>query len=92
QTIIDKNLPLALVPDLVIEILSPTDHMLDIQDRIMFDFDNGVKMIWLIDPDRRGALVYTPHANRPTRYGEDGVLSAPDILPNFELHLNTIWV
>jgi Uma2 family endonuclease len=91
KTIVNKNLPLALVPDLVIEILSPTDNIFDIQDRILFDFDNGVKMIWLIDPDRRGALVYTPHANRPTRFGEDGVLSAPDILPNFELHLATVW-
>ena len=91
QTITDKNLPLAIVPNLIIEILSPTDNLLDVQDRIMFDFDNGVKQIWLIDPDRRGALVYLPDANRPTRYGEDGVLSAPAILPNFELHLTTVW-
>ncbi|MCL4252605.1 MAG: Uma2 family endonuclease [Anaerolineae bacterium] len=55
------------------------------------NFDNGVKQIWLIDPDRRGALVYLPDANRPTRFGEGGVLSAPAILPNFELHLATVW-
>jgi len=91
QTITDKSLPLAIVPDLIIEVLSPTDNMLDVQDRIMFDFDNGVKAIWLIDPERRGALVYLPDANRPTRFGEDGVLSAPNILPNFGLALNTIW-
>lgn len=91
QTITDKNLPLAIVPDLIIEVLSPTDNLLDVQDRIMFDFDNGVKQIWLIDPQKRGALVYLPDANRPTRFGEDGVLSAPAILPNFELHLGMVW-
>ncbi|MDZ4672242.1 MAG: Uma2 family endonuclease [Phototrophicales bacterium] len=80
-----------IVPDLIMEILSPTDNLLDVQDRILFDFDNGVKQIWLIDPERRGALVYIPDANRPQRFGEDGVLSAPDILPNFELALNKIW-
>ncbi|MCU0479813.1 MAG: Uma2 family endonuclease [Anaerolineae bacterium] len=80
-----------IVPDLIIEVLSPTDNLFDVQDRIMFDFDNGVKQIWLIDPQKQGALVYLPDANRPTRFGEDGVLSAPAILPNFELHLGAVW-
>jgi Uma2 family endonuclease len=91
KMIVDKNLPLAIVPDFIIEILSPTDNIFDIQDRILFDFDNGVKVIWLIDPQRRGSLVYTADTMRPQRFGEDGVLSASDILPNFTLELSKIW-
>ncbi|MDX2075313.1 MAG: Uma2 family endonuclease [bacterium] len=80
-----------IVPDLIIEIISPTDSYDDIQLKTIFDLDNGVKAIWIIDPVNHSAWVYTPDTMRPQRFGEDGVLSAPDILPNFTLELSKIW-
>lgn len=82
---------LPLVPDLIIELISPTDRYDDIQLRTLFDLDNGVKVIWMIDPESRSAWVYTSDTTRPQRFAEDGVLSAPDILPNFSLELSKIW-
>ncbi|MCU0482322.1 MAG: Uma2 family endonuclease [Anaerolineae bacterium] len=80
-----------IVPDLIIEIISPTDRYDDIQLRTLFDLDNGAKVIWIIDPESRSAWVYTSDTTRPQRFGEDGVLSAPDILPNFSLELSKVW-
>jgi Uma2 family endonuclease len=90
-TVLNKSLPLAIAPDLIIEILSPTDQILDIQDKTNLDLDNGVKMVWLIDPMNRGALVYSADAMRPQRFGEDGILTAEMLLPNFVLELNKVW-
>jgi len=59
--------------------------------RTLFDLDNGAKVIWIIDPESRSAWVYTSDTNRPQRFGADGVLSAPDILPNFLLELSNLW-
>ncbi len=90
-TVVNKSLPLAIVPDLVIEILSPTDQILDVQDKTNLDLDNGVKLIWLIDPMNRGALVYRADVMRPQRFGTDGTLTAETLLPNFALELEKVW-
>jgi len=91
QYMIDMPRVVPIVPDLIIEIILPTDTYDDIQLRTLFDLDNGVKVIWIIDPESRSAWVYTSDTNRPQRFSGDGVLSAPDILPNFSLELSKVW-
>lgn len=91
QYMIDMPRVVPIVPDLIIEIISPTDTYDDIQLRTLFDLDNDVKVIWIIDPESRSAWVYTSDTTRPQRFGEDGVLSAPDILPHFALELSKVW-
>ncbi|MCU0480021.1 MAG: Uma2 family endonuclease [Anaerolineae bacterium] len=91
QTAEDKNLPLAIVPDLIIEVLSPTDTFSQIDEKVSYDLANGVKMVWLIDPNRRKAWVYTPDTENSQVFGAEGVLTAEEILPNFKLELAKLW-
>jgi len=65
-------------PFLCIEILSPSDRMGEMQDRIDDYLDFGVRYVWLIDPRKRRAFLYTSEGVQEVK---DGILctSNPDI-------------
>ena len=45
-------------PELVVEIISPTDRWQDIRQKIEEYFSIGVLWVWVIEPDNRDILVY----------------------------------
>jgi Uma2 family endonuclease len=65
-------------PFLCIELLSPSDRMTEMQERIDDYLRFGVRYVWLINPVNRRAFVYTADGMHEVR---DGVLRAsnPDI-------------
>jgi Uma2 family endonuclease len=65
-------------PFLCIEILSPTDRMSEMQERIDDYLHFGVPHVWAIYPTNRRAFIYTPEG---VREAKDGILptSSPDI-------------
>jgi Uma2 family endonuclease len=65
-------------PFLCIEILSPSDRITEMQERIDDYLAFGVRYVWLIDPSMLHAWVYTPGGIQEAR---DGVLATenPDI-------------
>ncbi len=79
-----------LCPDVVIELLSPSDILRDIQAKMQEYIDNGARLGWLIAPKTRQVEIY-----RPGRLVE--VLESPPslleeaVLPGFVLTLESIW-
>lgn len=80
----------AIAPDFVLELLSPSDNLTDAQAKMREYVENGVRLGWLIDPERKQVEVY--------RQGEQveillnpNALSDEDVLPRFILNLNSIW-
>jgi Uma2 family endonuclease len=65
-------------PFLCIEILSPSDRMGEMQDRIDDYVDFGVRYVWLVDPRKRRAFIYTSEGVQEVK---DGILHTanPDI-------------
>ena len=47
-------------PDLVIEVLSPSNTASEIYDKERLCLNNGAKEFWVVDPDRRQVKVSTP--------------------------------
>jgi len=47
-------------PFLVAEILSPDDRLVRLQPKIQEYLAHGVESVWVIDPDERSALSYSP--------------------------------
>ena len=47
-------------PFLVVEILSPEDRLVRLQPKIREYLAYGVECVWVIDPDERRALTYSP--------------------------------
>ena len=62
-------------PFLCVEILSPSDRMIEMQDRVNDYLSFGVRYVWAIDPRTRRAFVYTLDQVKEVK---DGVLCTED--------------
>lgn len=81
----DGKLPpgtLEISPDLVIEVVSPSDRWSDIFDKIGEYLAAGVSEVWIIDPAKRSLSIHQP--NHPVlRFGESDTLAHRELLPGF---------
>ena len=79
-----------VVPDIVAEVLSPSETPRMINRKLRQYFDSGVKEAWLIDPASRTVEVWTEPVLPKTELTEnDAVTSA--LLPGFSLPLATLF-
>lgn len=85
-----RDRPLPLVPDLVVEVVSPNDKIVELDAKIDAYLADGVRLIWVIYPHSRKAIVHTPDAEQPFHLNITGVLDADDVLPGFQLPLAKI--
>lgn len=74
---------LRVAPDLAIEIRSPTDRRRGMLTKVEVYLDNGVRMVWSVDPPRRQVTVAT--AAGTVILGEGDTLDGGDVLPGFTL-------
>lgn len=81
--------PFVLIPDLAIEVVSPNNRFSKIQDKVDEYLRNGVKLVWVIDPQRRWATVY--QGNQLDSMDENGTLTGSDVVPGFEVKLAELF-
>ena len=84
----EKFLPLC--PDFVIEIMSPSDTLKKVQDKMDEYMKNGCRLSWLINRKKQEVEIYRP--------GQDvevlklpQTLSGENVLPGFVLNMQKIW-
>lgn len=71
-------------PDLAVEILSPRNTVEEIHDKIVEYFENGTRLVWVINPQEYYVLVY--HAPSPDIFLKVGDrLDGEDVVPGFSL-------
>jgi Uma2 family endonuclease len=84
------NDPVEVMPDFVIEVLSPDDQSGRTAQRISHYMDAGVRLLWLVDPDIERVSVWMPGA-----LGRDvappAKLSAAPVLEGFEVDLEALF-
>jgi Uma2 family endonuclease len=79
-----------LCPDFVIELLSPSDRIAVIQEKMQEYLDNGTRLGWLIDHKSKQVEIY--RANREVEIiVSPKTLSGETVLPGFILNLEQIW-
>lgn len=78
-----KTKPLVLVPDLVAEVSSPTDLHTQIQQKVARYLADGVRVVWLIEPDGRTVTIYTPGSKQLTHLTAEDTLTGGEIVPGF---------
>jgi Uma2 family endonuclease len=83
--------PLALVPDFVIEVISPTDKYSEVDEKVDAYLADGVRLIWVIDPQRRKATIHTPDAEQPTHLSGEVMLDASEVIAGFQIGLATLF-
>ena len=75
-----------IVPDFVLELMSPSDDLRDVQDKMKEYIDNGVRLGWLINTDAKTVEIYRP-AQSIEIVKMPSLLSGEDVLPGFSLNL-----
>ncbi|MGH2532073.1 MAG: Uma2 family endonuclease [Thermomicrobiales bacterium] len=81
---------LTVVPDLVVEVLSPSDRRSYIDEKIRQYLAVGVKLLWSVDPRRKSVTVYAPNRD-PILLTEDAELDGEDVLPGFRLPVAALF-
>ena len=81
---------MAIVPDLVVEVLSPGDRSIDITKKVERYRRAGVPILWVIDPRTRSVAVYIL-GHEPLTLHEGDALDGGDVLPGFRLPVREIF-
>jgi Uma2 family endonuclease len=84
----EKFLPLC--PDFVVELMSPSDRLKDVQEKMREYVENGARLGWLINPKEKEVHIYRPNAEIEILKNPQTV-SGENVLPGFELDLTEIW-
>jgi Uma2 family endonuclease len=72
-------------PDLAIEILSPTNTIEEIDSKLAEYFENGARLVWVINPSQHHVLVYRS-AQEPDRLLKSvDSLDGEEVIPGFTL-------
>lgn len=71
---------LEIIPDLVAEVISPSDRHSDVMDKIEDYLTAGVRVVWLVDSRRHAVTIY-PGAQT---LHESDTLTGGDVLPGFQ--------
>ena len=80
----------ALAPDLVAEILSPSDRPGEVLAKAGEWLEAGVRLVWLIDPDREAATVYRADGSVMTA-SSDADVDGGAVLPGFSFRLSELF-
>jgi Uma2 family endonuclease len=71
-------------PELVVEIISPTDRWQTVRDKLEEYFAIGVHRVWIVEPDNRDVLVYST-STEMRKFGEGDMLTGEGVLDGFTL-------
>ena len=85
---------LKAVPDFVIEILSDTDSLPRLQQKMLDTWmAHGVRLAWLIDPYEERAYLYRADGSAEVVEGFEGkTLQGEDVMPGMELPLEELRI
>jgi Uma2 family endonuclease len=81
---------LPLCPDFVIEVVSPSDRLKDLQVKMREWIEQGVQCGWLIEPDSQNIEVHVPNSAVEVLKGVERV-EGHGVIEGFVLELQDIW-
>ena len=92
DTFTDKELEkfAHICPDFVAEIMSPSDTLAELQDKISEYITNGAQLGWLIDPFEARVYVYRP-GEAVECLENPATISGDPVLPGFVFDIAEIW-
>ena len=76
-------------PDLVIEVVSPTDSAQDLNRKVHQYLHSGAQEVWVAHPDTRE--IYVHDASGVRRLGAHQVLESQALLPGFSIPVETLF-
>ena len=82
------------MPDLAVEIMSPSNTVIELREKAAIYLQNGTRMVWIVKPEQEGVEVCRSVEGGQIKVdfvGVEGSLSGEDVLPGFELALRKLF-
>ena len=76
-------------PDLAVEVLSPSDTIYEVEEKVDEYLAAGTRLVWVVNPRRRTITVHAPGAD-PRVLGEGDTLDGGDVVPGFRCEVREI--
>jgi len=91
-----KKKPYILVPDLVVEVISPTDDLSELSDKVDLYLTDGVRLVWVMDFNKENVSIHTlistqPFTKQQTTLKIGDTLTGGEIIPGFEIPVATLF-
>jgi len=81
--------PFVLIPDFVVEVLSPNDSYSDLREKIDEYLTKGIRLIWIVEPLKKWVEVYAgQHYEKLT---PTDILKGEDVFPGLEIQLSEVF-
>jgi Uma2 family endonuclease len=80
----------SIPPDLAVEVISPGDLVLELNQKLEEYLRAGVKLVWVIDPQLRVVWVHHPDG-RSRRLLETDEIMGEDVIPGFRCSVGTFF-
>ena len=90
EQIVQTRAGVDVIPEFVIEILSESDNVNKVEEKVAKYFKAGVRVVWNIYLEQKVIYVYTSRRDVKICI-EDDVCSAKPVLPDFEISVSQIF-
>jgi Uma2 family endonuclease len=77
-------------PDLAVEVLSPSDTVYAVEEKVATWLSCGTKMVWVVNPKLRSIHVHCSGTSIQT-LAETDVLDGHDVIPGFRLNVAELF-
>ncbi|MGI6456480.1 MAG: Uma2 family endonuclease [bacterium] len=81
---------LPCAPDLVVEVISPGDPYIEVNEKVLEWLDAGTRMVIVVDPPGRTVTVYRSETDIAI-LRENDILEGGDVVPGWELPVREIF-
>ncbi len=78
------------IPAFVIEVISPTDDAVKVDEKVGEYFKAGVQVVWHVYPETEAVYIYTSR-RKVGICVEDDICSARPVLPDFEISVKDLF-
>ena len=80
----------AVAPDLVVEVVSPSDRAGAIADKALRWLEAGTRLVWVVYPERRLIAAHHPDGTVHLRKADD-IVDGEEVLPGFRVLVSELF-
>ncbi len=84
-----EDMPLVLVPDLAVEVISTNDNYSDVDAKVDLYLEDGVEAVWVVDPKQKTITIRARDFYKKLHI--DDTLTGGDVIPGFEMPVKAIF-
>lgn len=79
-----------VLPDLVVEVVSPNDLAYEVNDKVQKWLESGVRFVWVVWPSTKTVVVHTADADPHVLHAEDE-LTIDELIPDLKCNVKDLF-